>query len=229
MPKQQQSTEQALQPWEAAAEADVPATTAAAPVVYSDDPHSILEADDAYLPRLRLAQGLTPEVQDGVAKPGQWIIVGFDPLDTVTVVPIRVAKVRVRTGDEGEVLCQAPDGKVGIGDPGGECDKCPLRHWSTLPDGSRVPPECDVQFRYVVYVMELGIYAVLVLRRTGMQAAKTINTIILARGLGNVAIRLTSASQKSRRGSYHIPAVAPVVVSEDILAQARAGIDTSAE
>jgi hypothetical protein len=202
----------------------VPASPAEMAPRYVDSLTDIFDTEDAYLPRLRLAQGLTPEVQDGTARPGQWIVTGFEPRDTVTIVPVRAAKTRTRLDDEGGVLCFSADARTGQGDPGGSCETCPLRHWTTLDDGTRVPPECDVQYRYIVYIAELDCYAVLVCKRTALNAAKLINTVLMARGLGKAAFRLAAASQKSRRGSYFVPSVAPIQAADELLAKATSGL-----
>src|SRR4051812_39007637 len=61
--------------------------------------------EDISRPRLRLGQGLTPEVQDGEARPGDWLLTGYDPSPTVELVPIGFMRVRTLRGEEREVLC----------------------------------------------------------------------------------------------------------------------------
>lgn len=46
--------------------------------------------------------------------------------------------------------CRSPDGKVGIGNPGGKCPKCPMQEWG--PDDE--PPECRVM--KLIYLMEVN-------------------------------------------------------------------------
>jgi hypothetical protein len=212
--------------WETPAESTTLAPVSAPELAphYVENLADILDSEDAYLPRLRLAQGLTPEVQEGTARPGQWIVTGFEPQDSVTVIPIRAAKTRSRFDEDGGILCYSPDGRTGQGDPGGSCDTCPLRNWTTLEDGTRVPPECDAQYRYIVYILELDAYAVFVCKRTALNAAKLINTVLLARGLGKAAFRLAAAAQKSRRGSYFVPSVAPVQLDEATFSKAASGM-----
>ena len=85
-------------------------------------------AVDLLLPRIRLAQGLTPEVQDGTAKPGQILLTGYDPVEEVVFIPMGMRRRRVlRDEDERTaILCSSDDGKNGQGVPGGACQLCPL-------------------------------------------------------------------------------------------------------
>lgn len=64
--------------------------------------------------------------------------------------------------------CRSPNGKVGIGDPGGKCAACPLSEWGE----DQEPPECR-EMKLVYFVTEDDLFP-LVLRvpRTSVQIFK---------------------------------------------------------
>lgn len=173
-----------------------------------------LDADDIAMPRLRLAQGLTKEVQEGFAKPGQWIVTGYNPVDQVTIIPLGVAKFRRRNDPaEGSTLCRSEDSIVGIGDPGGDCAACPFAQWGAKnAAGRQAPPECTFGYRYLVNIIEppLG-QAVLELKKTGLNAGKTLNAMAIQRvGWGRFKAVLVPKKGTSAKGSFYTPSVVPV-------------------
>ena len=74
---------------------------------------------------LRQSQGTTQEVQNGVARPGEWILSGFEGTDSPVIVPLMFARAReLRANnlplndpryvqDNTVILCQSTDGRVG--------------------------------------------------------------------------------------------------------------------
>ena len=69
--------------------------------IYQEE--SVFSADDVYIPRLRIAQGLTKEVQEGTARPGQFLVTGFAPEEeSVNLVPVGFTRMReYRDPDDG--------------------------------------------------------------------------------------------------------------------------------
>src|SRR3972149_4194897 len=68
--------------------------------------------EDLVTPRLKLMQGLSTEVQDGNALPGQWVLTGYTPGESVDLVPLAVARQRARylgEGDNREQACFSRD------------------------------------------------------------------------------------------------------------------------
>lgn len=176
--------------------------------------------EDVMMPFLRLAQGLSAEVQNGVAHPGQWLLQGFDPADTITIVPLMFARMReLRDEDTREVLCFSKDSYQGEGEPGGECAACPLNQWQG-EKGAKTPPECTFMYAYVTYVVEHDALATLRFQRTSIKAGKMLNTVVAQRGLGRFGVELSSSSQSGRKGTYSIPVINPVSLDEEVLAAA---------
>jgi hypothetical protein len=181
-----------------------------------------LASEDLMIPRLRLAQGLTGEVQDGTATPGQWLLTGYDPKAELTIVPLLFARNRALRDDEGKVLCKSLDSLTGTGEPGGDCTKCIMNQWMDGDKGKRLPPKCTFSYVYIVYVHEHQTMALVEFRRTSIQAGKTLNTIAAQRGIGNFAAKLKSSKQTGTRGTFYQIVVQPMQASPEILQAAKA-------
>ena len=178
-------------------------------------------SEDLVIPRLRLAQGLTGEVQDGSAKPGQWLLTGYPPADNLTIIPLLFSRNRALRDDAGGVQCRSTDSVVGIGTPGGVCSQCPMNTWADGPKGERIPPVCVFSYTYICYVTEHDTIAMIDFRRTSIQAGKTLNTIVAQRGIANFAVKLHNNKQQGKRGTFYQMVVQPVQVSAEMLEKAR--------
>jgi hypothetical protein len=155
------------------------------------------EANEVGFQRLRLGQGLTPEVAEGNAKMGQWILSGYEALDEATVIPLMLGRTRFKRKDpanrDSPVGCQSPDGVQGYGDPGILCKGCPEAKWQPGgPNGKNLPPACTITYRYAVWVVEHETVAEVIFQRTSEQYAYFINNLVQRYKFGAFAIRLTS-------------------------------------
>lgn len=171
-----------------------------------------LTADDIVIPRLRLAQGLTQEVQDGNARPGDFLLSGATPRTEVTCTVLAIAKFRRLTEDgSGDILCRSEDGLVGVGDPGGNCDDCPLSKWVNATDGSRknTPPKCQFGYKYLLEVDGYG-QCVFEMKRTAIPAAKALNAMVVRNGYGNTRVMIKAQKGTGTRGTYYTPIIMPV-------------------
>lgn len=187
--------------------------------VYTNNPD--FDQEDTVLPRLRLAQGLTSEVQDGSAKPGQWLLLGYTPRQTLTVVPLLFTRRRVLRDSDFNLLCASNDGVTGVGEPGGDCATCPEAQWTGTKETGRKPPQCQFSYAYVMYVAEHGALGLLEFKRTSIQTGKILNTMVKQKGLGNFAVELASVSQSGKKGTFYLPSVKPLEIDEQLLAAAR--------
>jgi len=195
--------------------------------MYSDKP--VLDNQDLFVPKLRLAQGLTAEVQAGEAKPGQWLVLGATPAEAVTIVPLGMAKRReLRDPDTRSVACRSGDAAVGIGNPGGNCIDCPLGHWTPASakrgqsSGRNLPPQCTFIYSYMVYVIDSGKMAILELAKTGELAGRMLNTMLVQGGFGTFGVKLTSTAKQGPKGTFYAPAVAASAVKADYIKKALA-------
>lgn len=171
------------------------------PVTYGN---SLPDPEDVDRPHLRLAQGLTEEVQSGSARPGQWLLTGFEPVAEVTFIPLAYAKTfeHRNEDDAGTTPCDNP--------------ACELREW-TGPKDARKPPVCTKVFNYLGYSVDHDALAVLKFRRSGERAGKRMNTVVARGGLGNVAVKLSAAQQQGPKGTYFLPVVAAVQPTPEAL------------
>lgn len=177
------------------------------------------DPDDITPPMLRLMQGLSPEVQEGDAKPGQWVLTGFEPKDSIIAVPIAYAKRReYRDPDTDTISCRSFDGETGEGDPGGICADCPMNKW-TGEGKKRQGPKCVFMYSYMMYAHDFDAGCILNFKRTGLAAGKSLNSLVSRRGFGDVVVKITSKLQTGGKGSYYIPQLAPI--SGEIAEEAR--------
>lgn len=163
--------------------------------------------DEIMYPRLRLAQGLTAEVQEGNAKPGTWVLSGYEPMQQVRVIPIAWGRARELRDKDRNIVCSSANGILGEGDPGGSCADCPMSQWSEPTGNSKrnTPPACQNIYSYVCYsAAHEGLVAV-EFRSTSIQTAKYFNTLIKGRGLGNVCIQLAAKSVQGQKGTFYTP------------------------
>lgn len=173
---------------------------------YSQD----LDLEEAMFPRLRLIQGLSPEVNEGSASPGDWKIDGFDDVaEPILVIPMSYKTTRTMRSKDGAVLCKSADGKTGtamvvdLDNAGGECMRCPFAKWNPNPDnpaGKNLPPDCTDIRSYLLFVPDVGVLAQWDLSRTGITTARALNGFLTMYGFRNFGIELEA--REETRGSY---------------------------
>lgn len=181
-----------------------------------------LTMDDVSIPLLRLANGLTKEVQDRVAESGQWLLTGNEPADRVEIVILGFGKRRAyRDADSQEILCRSDDGITGHGDPGGNCDLCPFAQWGDKNPrtGKSKPPLCAFYYSYQGYSLTQNSLCQLDLKRTALAAAKQINALLLMKKVGNFALILGSRQETSGNNTYYTPTVSSRALTPDERAQ----------
>lgn len=200
-----------------------------------------LSAGDVDLPRLALLQGLSQAVADKKAEAGHWwnTLTSEDYGEVISFVPIMPYRNRVRLKMGEGLMCRSDTSlQIGIGDPGGECDTCPLKEWT-----GKTPPECGVSHNYLVLVIGKGgeikdrakglfkeptlleepEMGVLQFRSTGTKAAKKINGLYIQTQLRRpgpwwlTGYRLWSSQQKNDRGTFYVPEVAAAGATPDHL------------
>jgi hypothetical protein len=164
--------------------------------------YSAKDADIQSLPRLRLAQGLTPEVLEGLASPGQWLIPGQQPQNQLSVKVLGVKRLRLlwdRNVIPAVIVCRG-ENDIGTGNPGGDCTKCPLAQWE---DGK--PPQCELRYEYLVMTDD---NLPLVLSLSTRSAGKIISQLNIALRM-NKEVKVVFSSQLVAKGQkrYYIPAV----------------------
>jgi hypothetical protein len=201
-----------------------------------------LGASDISWPQMKLGQGTTPEVQDGNARQGQWIITGFsEAYDSVYVIPLMMSKPReLRWPDDGSptanrIRCASTDSITGVGDNGqseGEhaCEGCPMSQWIPRENQkTNAPPPCQQIYRYLMAlvddpmavdpVIDIVLYSA---KGTAIRPAQRMNTFFVTKGGGRFMVKLSSAKQSGQRGIFFVPTVGIVTqVRPEILEAAR--------
>jgi hypothetical protein len=190
-------------------------TSTADMAAFTDSPE--LGADEVSLPRLRLGQALTPEVQAGTATQGQWILLGEDPMDNPIVIPLLMKRDYQHFDSEGFVELTCTN------------DRCPLREWGEDPKtGRRVGPACTRVYRYITYVTDTGSLAELQFKKSGEEVARFINTFVGTKGMGRFALKLGYRMKNSPRGPYPFPMVKLAVATAEDYDTARAAVTGAA-
>lgn len=187
-------------------------------------------------PTLRLAQGQTAEVNQGSARPGQWVVAGQEATSEAVFMPTRYLLARMRTernangGDD--IVCRADRQPVkrsspplvGVGDPGMECSLCPFSQWTPRDDGSgkNRPPACTLIHIFEGVSLSHDSRVELRLKRTGEKAVRDMLKVIAARGMGNAVFELTQESQKNQANQpYWTPKFRVIPVTPEMVGQAR--------
>lgn len=183
------------------------------------------EAQEVQFPRLRLGQGLTPEVAEGNAKMGQWLLSGYEALDEVSVIPLMLGRTRFKRQDpsnrESPVGCQSPDGVQGYGNPGIPCKGCSFAKWKPSGlNGKNSPPDCTITYRYAVWVVEHESIAEVIFQRTSEQYAYFINNLVQRYKFGGFAIRLTSTMKANGQRRWAEPQLKLAPITPAMLAAA---------
>lgn len=111
--------------------------------------------EDFKVPRVVILEGLSPEVSDGLGKPGDIFIKGLninlgkEPL-TIVVLMRQKSRIKWNPLDKGGgMACQSLNGRNGVGNPGGNCYECAEQMWS-----GQEKPLCDLYENFIVVLPE---------------------------------------------------------------------------
>ena len=193
-----------------------------------------IESDMIMIPRLKLVQKMSEEVDEYEYKPGSLInsvdkevIMEFSKSseNTITVIPVKVFRNRIKfipVDDGGGMTCQAQDGKNGVGDPGGKCMMCPHSQWQK-DEKENLPPACTEFLNVFVLVRGYDFIFPLVLSfgKTSYKTGKKfINLFLMAsqrtqKSPWHLAYKLGVKPETSDAGTYHVFTIAPGGKSDD--------------
>lgn len=181
-----------------------------------------VDQNDILIPRLALCQSGTPQRKKSDPRfvPGLQegdffnSVSGKNYGNKVWLIPAFFFRTRLRfraLEEGGGILCQAQDGKHGVGDPGGDCLRCPLSAWK-----NNEPPECTEFKNFAaILVPESGMPTledaiVVSWKVTAIKAAKKLNTLLRMRGLDYYAniFEVISGEATNDSGTFFVPDVA---------------------
>lgn len=192
-----------------------------------------VEQDMLIIPRLKLVQKMSVETDSGVA-PGS--VVNSMTKDVVAefgkdgaklvIIPIVNTRSRIRFkpyGEGGGILCRSFDGKIGEGDPGGNCLTCPHSQWTTDEKGQRVAPECSDYLNVFVLVRGYNFPVPLTasFTRTSMTAGRQLINYFYMDARKNrqspwhFAYELSTEFVKNDKGSYYVFKITPAGKATD--------------
>lgn len=181
--------------------------------------------EDVTQPRLMLAQSMTPQTKrkdhkyiDGLQE-GMFFnsVTGEIYGEKVKVTPIMFFKANLLFRDMkagGGLLCRANDARRGVGDPGGECAKCPKLQWLNNSE----PPECTLYHNYAALVipksghLTLESLVIVSMKSSNLKLAKDWNSLMRLRQDENKqqlpmwrgVYELESQPRSNDTGSWHV-------------------------
>lgn len=185
------------------------------------------------IPYLKLLSATSPEVANNEGKAGQWYLQGHGAVDEVVFTVLGASRFRELREDMNipgaRTLCRSNDAIIGVGAPGGICAKCPMAQWGERnpTTGKGTPPPCNMGYSYQIYSYTHGQPCILALRKSGIDAAKTINTALHMRKARNFISIMTHVDRPNPvnpRATYP----APHVVNRPIKAEEREEADEAA-
>lgn len=210
---------------EVQSDSDVPQTAFIPNVIYTKPTEATITMDDIRPSDLSLLQAGSEIVQNEQAKAGQFLLPGFAPMDTVTLIPMATQKIRQYRREKDNMKappdCKSPNGIQGYGDPGILCAECPLSKWGVKDPktGKASPPPCKEGISVLAYSIEHEAILNYVFRNQAMNAGKFITTQSITRGYGNFAVKVDKKRQSNDRGqNWYVPVIEliPTVPEEHI-------------
>lgn len=185
------------------------------------DPAKTFSAEETLVPRLVLAQGLSPEVRDRKADIGDWLLMGHEPIKEVRlVIAGHSTQRRYVPESQQRASCYSPDGLYGYGIPGTKedgshlaCADCPLSKWTDTgkkdQNGRTINqrPACDEVDAFVAFSLTHGMPVVWPLKGTGAKAARFVKTLSNGLGMGNFAISVVAEGKQGNGRAWHEPVI----------------------
>jgi hypothetical protein len=141
-----------------------------------------LGSEDVIIPRLVILQGLSPAVSEGQGKPGEFYVTGIQRnlgMEPIEIICIMRNKSRIRWRDltlGGGILCRSFDSRLGVGDPGGDCETCKFQQWTAMKR-----PECDIYQNLIIVLRRDNEWMPMALsgNRTKLKVMKNLNTMLM--------------------------------------------------
>ena len=172
------------------------------------------EEEIQWFPRLKLLQPTSIEVKSEGEKEGTWIVDGYASLgEKVTVIPFAIANTRILFDqDEQETLCRSENGKVGIGNPGGNCKECPMAEWGE----DKTPPKCIARRSFVLYIPEIQDWAQWDAAKTAYRTGSRLRQLYRAKYPNSVFVTLSSTLVSKKMYTYYVPNL-KTIIDEEII------------
>jgi len=185
------------------------------------------------IPRLKLVQKNSVEIDDKTAKPGEVVNsvtkeVICETDESLTIIPLKFHPTRLMFRDFGEgggLLCQSLNGKTGRGEPGGNCIGCEFNPNPWPIDektGKGIPPPCTelINSFCIVRGYDFPIPLTASFGRTSMGAGKQLRNMIYfdaqkaQKNSWHFAYNLSTDFKENVKGTYFQFKIAPGGMAE---------------
>ncbi len=180
-----------------------------------------LERKDILIPRMKLLQANSPEVEGDLAQDKGTIFTipankNFG--DKVLITPILHFRSRIkwegdRADGDGEIECQSDDGRnpkknifeVSPDEDGNICPNCPKKEWDNEEEGKDAIPECTLYENFVVLIGNEDNPVILPMERTKAKAARKFYSMgaLKNQDFWNFQYELKIVKEKNPEGKHY--------------------------
>lgn len=175
-------------------------------VIYTQDAQADLTK--MKIPILRLAQGMTEEVKQRKAMPGQYVLTNFPAVDEVIFIPMAGQYIRIYKPDpKKRPKCQAPYGTKGYGIPGIICADCALSKWQGKDPrtGNSKKPPCNEGVSIRGYSVNHRCLVDYQFMTGAMPTGQFIQQQAMAFHWNQFSVRMQSRTVENSLGSWYVP------------------------
>lgn len=195
-------------------------TQSTQPLGFEDD-----TVDDLIIPRIKVMQALSPEVQDGKAKVGDIVnSLSIDKLNDKVFIPVCKFNNHVYwrdRADGGGIICRAADGRMGIMEDGSThaCSTCRKCEFDNTKQGREALPKCTKYINFLGFFEEDLMPIILSFSKTNMAEGKKMYSMakVTRQNIWNFGYKLVS-KEKSKNGNrwYIIDPVSNGATSDEM-------------
>lgn len=173
-----------------------------------------LDDENQQLPRVKLLQPLSPEVEDGDCKPGQMVnsLTGDNYGKELVFQPLMRLKSRIMwkpREEGGGILCSSNDGiRPRNTEYAEECLKCPKGKWN-----DKTPPECVEYINYLILPEGAEMPVILPMEKTKLKAAARLKSLIRYKGTSKSVFdfkyKISTRKEENNKGSFFVYSIDP--------------------
>ena len=182
-------------------------STANTPMGFGDD-----DAEDLLIPRIKVAQALSPEVKDGSVKIGDiFNSLTADVLTDKVFVPVCKFNNNVYwrdRADGGGIICRAADGKVGYYEDGSMlyCSQCRKCEFDNTKQGRAAIPVCTKYINFLGFFADEYMPIILSFSKTNMAEGKKMYSMakVTRQNIWNFGYTLASVERHKNGNDWFV-------------------------
>lgn len=183
------------------------ATQTELPLGFEDD-----APEDLLIPRIKLAQALSPEVKDGHVKMGDiFNSLSYEVLNDKVFIPVCKFNNHVwwrDRADGGGIICRAADGKVGVTEDGTTqyCTQCRKCEFDNTKQGREALPKCTKYINFLGFFEDDPTPIILSFSKTNMAEGKRMYSMakVARQNIWNFGYTLASKEKAKNGNSWYI-------------------------